>query len=137
MKKFKNPEVGAVFRAYPPAVRPKLMRLREIILDTAAGTDGVGNLEETLKWGEPAYLTTQSKSGSTIRLGWKKSQPNEYAMHFICTTTLVDTFRMTFPHEFKFAGNRSIVFDKDAKLPIKPLRECVALALTYHRDRRS
>jgi hypothetical protein len=38
------------------------MRLRQLILDTAARLD-VGPLEETLRWGEPAYVTT-TRSGS-------------------------------------------------------------------------
>ena len=54
----------------------RLMTLRALIFDVAAKTDGVGALDETLKWGEPAYLT-RSKSGSTIRLGWKASAPDE------------------------------------------------------------
>ena len=57
--------VAAVFGAYPAAIQSKLRRLRRIILDTAAKMDGVGPVEETLKWGQPAYL---AKGGSTIRI---------------------------------------------------------------------
>jgi len=109
------------------------MELRRMIFDTAAATEGVGQLEETLKWGEPAYLTAISKAGSTIRLGWKKSEPSNYALHFNCQTRLVGTFRALFPHEFTYVGNRSIVFDADGKVPARQLRRCIALALTYHR----
>ena len=52
-----NPQVAAVFNNYPENMRKKLMFLRELIFDTAAATEGVGKLEETLKWGEPSYLT--------------------------------------------------------------------------------
>jgi hypothetical protein len=62
--------------------------LRELIFDVAASTDGVGEIEETLRWGEPAYLTSQSKSGTTIRIGWKSSRPAEYAVFFHCQTDL-------------------------------------------------
>ena len=41
-----------------------MLRLRQIVLDTASETEGVDALEETLKWGEPSYLT---RDGSTIR----------------------------------------------------------------------
>ena len=44
------------------------MKLRQLIFDVAAKTKDVGQLEETLKWGEPAYLTSESKSGSLIRI---------------------------------------------------------------------
>jgi hypothetical protein len=71
--KIKNPEVAAVFNSYPQNIRTKLMFLRQLILETAASTEGVGELEETLKWGEPSYLTSKTKSGSTIRIDRKKS----------------------------------------------------------------
>jgi hypothetical protein len=36
-------------------------------------TPGVGALHETLKWGQPAYLTPETRSGTTLRLGVPKS----------------------------------------------------------------
>ena len=83
MRPIKNAAVARAFEAYPPKMRRKLMALRELIFKTAAATDGVGVIEETLKWGEPAYLTRQTKSGSTIRIGWKRSRPTQYAMYFL------------------------------------------------------
>ncbi len=82
MTVFKNSEVEKTFKSYPVTVRKKLIALRELIYKTAANTPGVGPLEEALKWGEPAYLTSKSKSGSTIRIAWKNSRPSEYAMYF-------------------------------------------------------
>ena len=123
--------VQAVFDSYPPALCKKLLTLRELILDTAASTQGVGELEETLKWGEPAYVTTQTKSGSTVRIDRKKDQ-DRYAIYFNCNTTLVDTFRSMFPHTFQFEGNRALVFSLNDVLPNKELAFCIAMALTYH-----
>ena len=133
MNPIANPAVAHVFASYPVPMRRKLMALRQLILDTAARTDGVGPLEETLKWGEPAYVTSASKSGSTIRIGWKKSLPSQYAMYFHCQTNLVATFRTRFPDDFTFEGNRSIVFDQADVVPRKSLSCCIAAALTYHR----
>ena len=130
---FQSSAVAQAFEAYPPAMRRQLMALRELIFRTAASTPGVGELEETLKWGEPAYLTTRSKSGSTIRIGWKKTRPTEYAMYFNCQTTLVDTFRSLFPDDFQFEGNRALVFQDSQAVPTHTLAFCVAAALTYHR----
>ena len=109
------------------------MALRALIFEVAAATEGVGRLEETLKWGEPAYVTSQSKSGSTIRIGWKKSRPAQYAMYFNCQTTLVDSFKTLFPAEFAFEGNRAIVFDESDVVPVDSLSNCIVSALTYHR----
>ena len=135
MKPFGNSEVAAVFSAYPKEMKKKLMLLRQLIFDTASGTEGVGELEETLKWGEPAYLTTKSKSGSTVRIDWKRSNPAQYAMYFHCQTNLIETFRTIFPSQFKYEGNRSIVFNRDDEVPVKELKVCVAMALTYHRSK--
>jgi hypothetical protein len=77
MRPFENAAVARVFAAYPPEVRWKLGALRELIFATAAATEGVGTLEETLRWGEPAYVTSQTKSGSTIRIDWKPSDPGQ------------------------------------------------------------
>lgn len=133
MKPITNPAVAKVFEVYPPNMRHKLLVLRELIFQIAAATEGVGELDETLKWGEPAYLTAQSGSGSTVRIGWKPSRPNQYAMYFNCQTTLVETFKTLFPDEFSYEGNRAIVFKESELIPMDALAFCVAAALTYHR----
>ncbi len=135
MKPFDNPKVAAIFAAYPPKIRPKLMALREAIFSTAAATDGVGEIEETLRWGEPAYVTSQTGSGSPIRIDWKKKKPSQYAMYFICTTTLVDTFRTLFPNDFEYEGNRAIVFQENDAVPMDSLAFCISMALTYRRSK--
>ncbi len=59
---FANAAVAQAFEACPPLARKKLLALRELIFDTAAGTPGVGALEEeSLKWGEPADVTYHQK----------------------------------------------------------------------------
>ena len=127
-----NPQVADVFNNYPEEMREKLMFLRQLIFETAAVTEGVGELEETLKWGEPSYLTPNTKSGSTVRIDWKQKNEDQYAMYFKCTTNLVETFREKYPTEFRYGGNRSIIFKKDDEIPVKELSDCIALALTYH-----
>ncbi|NHZ90529.1 DUF1801 domain-containing protein [Massilia sp. CCM 8733] len=131
---FSNAAVQRTYASYPAPIRERLLVLRELIFATAASTEGVGPIEETLKWGEPAYLTTRSKSGSTIRLAWKKSEPAQYAIYFNCKTTLLDTFRSIFPHDFVFEGNRALVFEQSATPPADALAYCIASALTYHRS---
>lgn len=135
MNHFANAEVASIFKTYPDKTRKNLMMLRKLIFDTAAETEGVGELEETLKWGEPAYLTMQSKSGSTIRINSKKADPTQYALYFNCQTDLVDTFRSLFPTDFVYEDNRSIVFNQDDKIPVNALRQCISIALTYHRNK--
>ena len=133
---FSDPAVDAVFRAYPGPVRTRLLALRRLILDTAKVTAGVGALQETLKWGQPSFLTTETGSGSTIRIDQVKSAANGYAIYFHCQTNLVETFRELYPTELSFGGNRSILLSAEDELPQLALRHCVALALTYHLRKR-
>ncbi len=131
-----DPAIAEVFASYPAAIRRKAMALRSLIFETAAATEGVGPITETLKWGEPAYLTTASESGSTIRIGWKKSAPSRYGLYFHCQTSLVETFRAQFSDAFVFEGNRAMVFEVTAPLSSEPLAMCIAAALTYHRKKK-
>lgn len=125
--------VAQVFDNYPAKVRLQLLTLRELIFETATSTIGVGKLEETLKWGEPAYITSDSKSGSTIRIAWKAKTPSQYGIYFNCQTSLIETFKTVFPDGgLTFEGNRAIVFDVADTLPKEELAFCIAAALTYH-----
>ena len=127
-----DPAVDAVFDTYPKPLKAKLLALRRLIFDTAKTTKGVGALQETLKWGQPSYLTPETKSGSTIRIDQVKSAPGQYAVYFHCQTNLVETFRELYPKEFSYGGNRSILLNAKGEVPEAALRHCVALALTYH-----
>ena len=129
---FGDPAVEAVFSAYPKPLKAKLLGLRRLIIDTARVTKGVGALQETLKWGQPSYLTPETKSGSTIRIDQVKATPGQYAIYFHCQTDLVETFRELYPTQLRDGGNLCIVLDAAEKLPDPELRHCIALALTYH-----
>ena len=129
-------DVAAVFASYADAVRPGLLALRQLILETADSTVGVGDIEETLKWGQPSYITSESRSGSTIRIAPTGSKsPHDYAMYFICHTNLVESFENIFGDAFTYDGKRGLLFSVSKKIPENELRECVAWALTYHLNR--
>lgn len=125
--------VAKVFANYPPKLRKRLLAVRRMIFEVAKKTQGVGKLQETLKWGEPAYVTAETGSGSTIRINRHKKQDRQYAVYFHCQTTLVDSFRGLFPRTFKFEGNRCIVFEEGDRVPSAELKICIGMALTYHR----
>ena len=108
-----------------------MLVLRALVLKTAAQTPGVGEIEETLKWGEPAYVTV-NKAGSTVRIDWKAKAPDQYAVYFNCQTNLVERFRQMFPNDFRFEGNRALILGLDQQLPADALGWCLAAAFTYH-----
>ena len=128
-------EVNRALGALPAPIGKRLLQVRELIFATAAAHDEVGRLTETLKWGEPAYLTDESGSGSTIRLGRLKDSEHA-AVLFNCKTTLVETFRERFPHQFEYRQSRALLLPVAGKLPKQELSVCLSLALTYHLDRR-
>lgn len=129
LKIIKNPEVEHKFNGYPTDIKSKLNHLRNLILETASEQNSIEEIEETLKWGEPSYLT---KKGSTVRIDWKAKTPHQYAIYFKCTSKLVTTFKEVYGDLFKYEKNRAISFDLEDEIPEKELKDCIALALNYH-----
>lgn len=129
MEVVEDPRVAEVFERYPDDVRERLLFLRELVLETAAETEGVETLEETLRWGEPSYIADR---GTTLRMDWKESTPDQYALYVHCQTTLVETWTELHGDYLSFEGNRAIVFQIDDEVPVDELRHCISLALTYH-----
>ncbi|MCF7560443.1 DUF1801 domain-containing protein [Sabulilitoribacter multivorans] len=125
-----SPKVEDVFNRYPKTVKKQMLNLRKLVLKTASQIDSVEKLEETLKWGEPSYIT---KHGSTLRMDWKAKNPNQYAMYFQCTSSLVSTFKTIYKNTFKYEGKRAILFDLNDNIPEAELKHCISLALTYHK----
>ncbi|WP_378184757.1 DUF1801 domain-containing protein [Aquimarina sp. W85] len=127
---YSNPEVRVVFENYPDTIRKWVLILRDLIINTARDTVEITHLEETLKWGEPSYIT---KFGSTLRIACKSKSANHYCMYFQCSSRLVKTFKKIYSDMFTFEGNRAIIFELDDKLPIKEIKIIIRTALTYHK----
>lgn len=124
-----DPKVDAKFNTYPPQVIKKINTLRALVLSVAEECEGVSEIEEALKWGEPSFIT---KKGSTLRMDWKEKTPNQYAMYFKCTSLLVSTFKEVYPTLFQYEGTRAIVFQLEDEIPKAELKNCIRAALTYH-----
>ena len=130
MELISNPKVEVIFNSYPESVKKQMLHLRTLVLEVALEIEGLEKLEETLKWGEPSYLT---KHGSTLRMNWSAKNPNQYGMYFQCTSRLVSTFRTIYKNQLNFVDNRAIIFKLNDKLPETEVRHCILLALTYHK----
>ena len=135
-KRYKNlkleshPAVRKVFDKYPRPIKEKMLKLRDLILKVASDEEEIDSIVETLKWGEPSYLT---KKSSTIRIDWKEKKPDQYAMYFQCTSRLVPTFKAIFKDMLTYEGTRAILFRLDEPLPTEILEQCILAALKYHR----
>lgn len=92
----------------------------------------IGKIEETLKWGEPSYRPILKNTGTTVRLSWLKSKPNQYGIYFHCKTSLIKDFKLLFRDKFRYEGKRAIIFDLEDNISKKELKKCISMALTYH-----
>ncbi|WP_286298601.1 DUF1801 domain-containing protein [Vibrio apostichopi] len=116
------------FEEYPVNSRIRLEELRELIFTLSSDLQ-LGEVEESLKWGEPSYSV---KTGSPVRIDWKLKSPNNYYLYFHCQTKLVDTFRELHGDVLRFQGNRAIELRLSDPLPGPEIKHCLELALTYH-----
>lgn len=121
--------VATAYDSFSATGRDVLLTVRTLIFQIAASNPVIGLLTETLKWGQPAYLTEASKSGSTIRIG---EQNGRGVIYLNCKTTLVDTMREIYPDTFTYQGTRAVLFPLDRPLPNNALAHCIEMALTYH-----
>ena len=129
---FQNPDVEAVFDAYDPVIRNKLLQIRQRIFDVAAQNKSIGALEETLKWGQPSYLTSESKSGTTVRIAPIGSELDTVGLYVNCQTTLATTYRELYSGILDIEGKRCIRIGPGTPVPCNALDHCILLALTYH-----
>ncbi|MDN3617284.1 DUF1801 domain-containing protein [Vibrio gallaecicus] len=122
-----NKVVKERFDEYPENVRIRLEELRNLMFQIVSELE-LGEVEESLKWGEPSYVV---KTGSPIRIDWKLKSPSNYYIFFNCQTKLIDTFRELHDGTLEFQGNRAIVLTLSNPLPEAEVKHCLELALTY------
>ncbi len=130
---FKDTAVKAVYDGFPTDMRAIAMRLRELIFDVAWENPVVGRVEETLRWGQPSYLTPDTKSGSTLRIGLAKQ--GGCAIYAHCATDIISTYATTFPGSDWIEGNRAVIFKDQSEIVADRLRLLIFHGLTYHLKR--
>ena len=127
---FDDTALRTVFDGFPTEQRAVLLTLRDQIFEIASATPGVGTLTETLKWNQPAYLTDQTGSGTTIRLG--AGRPDHVSVYTHCQTTVMSDLRLMHPDAFVFEKNRAVHMPVSVPLPKDALYSLFHQALTYH-----
>jgi len=121
--------IAQVVNHYPKNVQSLFSQIRELV-SVVAQENNLGEIEETLKWGEPAFLI---KGGSTLRIAWKQKSPDSIYLFFNCKTILVETFKEVFFGVFEFEGMRAIKINVDKELPVDELKDCILVTLRYHK----
>jgi len=76
-----------------------------------------------------------SKSGTTLRIDQIKSSDSAYGLFIHCQTSLVATYKELYPDKLDYDGKRMVRFHIDQTPPDHILKNCIALALTYHLDK--
>ncbi len=124
--------VRAAFDRFPVELHPGLEQLRGMIFEVAARTPDAGEIAEDLRWGQPAYLTSASGSGTTVRLG--VTRQGEIAVYVHCQTTVIEDFRAVAPEGLQIEGNRAVVLRglDEIRTHAEPLAWLIRAALTYH-----
>ncbi|MGD1935585.1 MAG: DUF1801 domain-containing protein [Candidatus Phaeomarinobacter sp.] len=137
MPKNAKAEFDSVMSGYSKTVQPSLKRLRKLVHEVVSATPEIGEIVETLKWGQPSFLPKRARIGTTVRMDAVSETPPRVALYFHCQTTLVDTFRHLYPDALEFKGNRAVLLDASKPLPEAELRHCIEMALIYHVAKRA
>ncbi|HCE69789.1 MAG TPA: DUF1801 domain-containing protein, partial [Ruegeria sp.] len=97
-----------------------------LILRSAAELPQAQPLQETLKWGQPAYLAPR---GSTLRLGCPRQ--GGFALYVHCQSRLIPDYLEQFEGLDRIEGTRAILFRSADE--IDPIRHgwLIRRALTY------
>ncbi len=123
------PAIGQAMARYQPAARQGVLALRSLIFDVAQGLPDIGSVQEALRWGQPAYLTSR-RAGSTLRLGPHRDA--NFAIFAHCQTRIISTYVQAFPGWDRIDGNRAVLFDDIAQIEPERLTFLIRNALTYH-----
>ena len=125
--------INTVLSRYQAAHKAKLEHLRSLVHGTANEIPEIIEVEESLKWGQPSFGVKPKGVGSSVRID---KCDEGISVYFICNTGLVDKFREIYPDTFNYVGNREIHFALDDDLHEDELSHCIAMALTYHSNKK-
>ena len=121
--------VKAKWATYSDDIREKLISLRMLVFEVSE-EEGLGLVQESLKWGEASYSV---KGGSPIRFDWKEKTPDQIFMYVHCNTRLASTYRDLYASMINVDGKRAVAFKLEDDLPKNILRDCISMALNYHK----
>ncbi len=123
-------DIKAKFSKFSETQRDGLMLLRSLIFAEAQTLPQIGPLQEVLKWGQPSYVTPESKAATTLRLG--THQKAEFALYAHCQSTVIASYEARFPGWDRIDGNRAVLFNNLAEIEPFRLKTLIRHALTYH-----
>ncbi|MEP4248592.1 hypothetical protein [Tateyamaria sp.] len=126
------PALHDLVARWPEPARRHFLAARGIILDVSE-TAQIGPLNESLKWGQPAWRPRRPRIGVTLRLDWSDKTPDRLMAFVDCKTDLADQMSTRFPGKFENDGRRALAFDLKAPLPGDAIAQLAQFAFTYYR----
>ncbi|MGL5009050.1 MAG: DUF1801 domain-containing protein [Paracoccaceae bacterium] len=127
-------QVRAVFVGCSGPVRDGLLRLRGLIFAAAADHPEVGAVVESLRWGQPAYLTPETGAACSLRIGALREDGFGLFVH--CQTDLIANFLAGPGAGHRHDGTRGVLFRDVTDIRDGPISMLIAGALTYHLRKR-
>ena len=124
-------QIASAIAAAPKEAQSGLFALRALILQTAATLPGVGRVEECLKWGQPAFTTPDTKSGSTLRIGVPKIR----RVCVVCPLSDKQLCRILQPPSrvwIEWTANRAVLFRDESDIDPDRHSKLIAHGLQYH-----
>lgn len=129
------PDILNTFALWPDIVQQGAMHVRTVCWDVAKAAE-TGPLDESLKWGQPAWRPRKPRIGSTLRLGWRGDAPDHLDLYVDCKTDIAARVTDAFPDVFDSDKRRRLTIALDRDLPTDALWHLVHQTLTYHRSKR-
>lgn len=127
---FASAKIAAAFDIPDKQAREGLLVLRDMVFEVAGDLPQIGKVDEALRWGQPSYLTPDTKSGSTLRLGIPKT--GGFALYVHCQTSLISDYRAAFPDATNIEGKRALLFQNIEEIDPNRQKWLIRQALTYH-----
>lgn len=129
--------IKSIINTYPSEAQNKFNQIRELVFKVAESNPAIGRINETVKWGEPAYLAEKKRVGTTVRIAWKQKHEKFIGIYLNCKTTLVENIATLFPNDFLILGNRGLLIKLDDEIPYDAIHFCIEMSLTYHLKKRN
>ena len=130
------PYIMAYTATWPTQAQAHFADLRHLVHEVAAAID-VGPLDESLKWGQPAWRPRRARTGSTLRVDWSPATPDRLLAFVDCKTDIAAQMDLRFPGQFGNDGRRAMGFDLEGALPRDALWQLAHMTLAYHRNKRA
>lgn len=129
-------DILARVETWPEAAQSHFMRTRALVHDVATSAE-IGALDESLKWGQPAWRPKRARTGSTLRVDWSPSTPDRLLAFVDCKTDLAAQMDTRFPGQFHNDGRRALAFETHVPLDEDAVWQLAHLTLTYHKAKRA